>query len=135
MTLRMNFACVAMAASALIMADVAAAPAAMRSCNAEPWRCRYASDGRQYFHAYGARESASTVTGAGNAAGAGAWGCGATDGVATGRSWGFANQAAASSRALAGCKKYSTQGSCRVVSCSPAVKTYADAHAAWFSKP
>jgi hypothetical protein len=61
-----------------------------------------------------------------------AWGCGTTDGVATGRSWGFRNQAAASFRALAECSQRSTRGGCRVVSCSSSVNTYYDAHVTWF---
>ncbi|HLN39108.1 MAG TPA: hypothetical protein VK337_15105 [Xanthobacteraceae bacterium] len=46
MTLRMDLAYVALAALALLMADVAAARAAMRLCNAQPSLCRYSSDGR-----------------------------------------------------------------------------------------
>ena len=63
MTLRMDLAYVALAALALLIADVAAARAAMRSCNAEPQRCRYSSDGRQYFHAYGSRTAAGGTSG------------------------------------------------------------------------
>jgi hypothetical protein len=62
------------------------------------------------------------------------WGCGATDGAATGRSWGFRNQIAASHRALAECAQRSKGGHCRIVSCNPSVNTYDDAHSAWFSQ-
>src|SRR5690348_7759597 len=62
------------------------------------------------------------------------WGCGATDSVATGRSWGFRNQTAASHRALAECAQRSKGGHCRIVSCSSSVTTYEDAHVAWFSQ-
>jgi hypothetical protein len=76
---------VVLAALALLIADVAAAQAAMRLCNAQPWRCRYSSGGRQYFYGAGSNRpiwSATSSTGA-------AWGCGATDGAARGRSWNF----------------------------------------------
>jgi hypothetical protein len=122
MTLRMDLAYVALAALALLIADVAAARAAMRSCNAEPQRCRYSSDGRQYFHAYGSRTAAG-----GAAASSQAWGCGATDGTARGRSWGFPNQASASLRALSECAKRGTH--CHLVSCSPSIHNYYEAQA------
>jgi hypothetical protein len=61
------------------------------------------------------------------------WGCGATDGVSTGRSWGFQSQTAASYRALAECAQRSKRGHCRVAGCSPSVNTYSDAHVTWFS--
>ena len=122
MTSRMDLAYVALAALALLIADVAAARAAMRSCNAEPQRCRYSSDGRQYFHAFGSRTAA-----AGTATGSQAWGCGATDGTARGRSWGFPNQASASLRALSECAKRGTH--CHLVSCSPSIHNYYEAQA------
>jgi hypothetical protein len=125
MTLRMNLAYVALAALALLIADVAAARAAMRLCNAEPWRCRYSSDGRQYFYAAGSPIPVST--GAGTATSSQAWGCGATDGVARGRSWGFPNKAAASLRALSECAKRSAR--CHIVSCSPSIHNYNEAQA------
>jgi len=132
MTFRRDLACTAMAALALIISDVAA-HAAMRSCNAEPWRCRYGPDGRGYFYAY-PHAPPSTVTGpASSGHVVGAWGCGATDGKATGRSWGHANQASASYRALAACAERSVRGGCHVVSCSPSVHNYTEAHVAWFS--
>src|ERR1700685_1492183 len=102
MTLRRDLAYVAIATLALMIADVTAARAAMRSCNAEPQRCRYSSDGRLYFHAYGSR----TAVGA-TATSSQAWGCGATDGTARGRSWNYPNRASASLRALAACARRS----------------------------
>ena len=125
MRLRMDLAYVALAALALLMADVAAARAAMRSCNAEPQRCRYSSDGRQYFHAYGSR----TVAG-GTAASSQAWGCGATDGTARGRSWNYPTRAGASLRALAACARRSPH--CHIVSCSPSIHNYDEAQATLF---
>jgi hypothetical protein len=125
MTLRMDLAYVALAALALLIADVAAARAAMRLCNAEPQRCRYSSDGRQYFHAFGSRTAA-----AGTATGSQAWGCGATDGTARGRSWNFSNRTAASFRALSECAKRSPH--CHIVSCSASVHSYDEAQATLF---
>jgi hypothetical protein len=135
MTLRMNLAYVALAALALLLADVATVRAAMVLCNAQPWKCRYSSDGRQYFY-YGAgsRVSVSTATpstGAGTATNSDAWGCGATDGTARGRSWGFPNKAAASFRALSECAKRSTH--CHIVSCSSSVHNYNEAGAILYS--
>ena len=126
MTLRMNLAYVALAALALLIADVAAAHAAMRLCNAQPWRCRYSSDGRQYFYGENANRPISSATSSTGAA----WGCGATDGVARGRSWGFPNKAAASLRALSECAKRSTH--CHIVSCSPSIHNYYEAQATLF---
>jgi hypothetical protein len=123
MALRMNLAYVALAALALLIADVAAAHAAMRSCNAQPWLCRYSSDGRQYFHVEGSRVATSNATSSTGAA----WGCGATDGTAKGRSWNFSNKAAASFRALSECAKRSTH--CHIVSCSPSIYNYDEAQA------
>jgi hypothetical protein len=125
MRLRMDLAYVALAALALLIADVAAARAAMRSCNAEPQRCRYSSDGRQYFHAFGSRSTAG-----GTATSNQAWGCGATDGTARGRSWNFSNRAAASLRALSECAKRSPH--CHIVSCSASVHNYDEAQATLF---
>jgi hypothetical protein len=125
MTLRMNLAYVALATLVLLIANVAAARAAVRSCNAEPQRCRYSSDGRQYFHAFGSR-----TTAGGAATGSHGWGCGATDGTARGRSWNFSNRAAASFRALSECAKRSPH--CHIVSCSPSVHSYDEAQATLF---
>ena len=133
MTLRMDLAYVALAALALLIADAAATHAAMRSCNAQPWLCRYSSDGRQYFHIEGSRmpvSAATSSTGAGTATSSHAWGCGATDGQARGRSWGFPNKTAASLRALSECAKRSTH--CHIVSCSPSIHNYDEAQATLF---
>jgi hypothetical protein len=128
MTSRMHLAYVAMTALALLIADAAAVRAAMYLCNAQPWRCRYSSDGRQYFHL---ESTATPSTGAGTATSSQAWGCGATDGTARGRSWGFPNRAAASFRALSECAKRSTH--CHIVSCSSSVHNYNEAGAILYS--
>jgi hypothetical protein len=135
---RMKVAYVALAALALLIADVAAVHAATKICDVMPWRCRYNADGRKYYWtpdrhmpAYGA--TSSTGASAGAATGGHAWGCGATDGVARGRSWGFPNKASASFRALSECTKRSTQASCRIVSCSASVHSYYEAHVTWFA--
>jgi hypothetical protein len=130
MNLRMELAYVAMAALAVMIFDVTSGRAAMMTrCNAQPERCRYSPDGRNYFYSSDRRMPQSTATTSTRAA----WGCGATDGHSTGRSWGFANRAAASYRALAECTQRSTHGPCHVVSCNPSVTTYGDAQVAWFS--
>jgi hypothetical protein len=128
MTLRINLTYAATAAVVLILSDIAAAHAAMRLCNAQPERCRYASNGRQYFYPTGR----AMPTGVEGPAGAGTWGCAATDGTAKGRTWGFRNQAAASHLALSICERRSTGQSCRIVSCSAKVATSADAYATFF---
>src|ERR1700694_5022492 len=130
MTLRMDLAYVALAASALLIADVAAARAATKICDVMPWRCRYNADGRNYYwtpdrHMPGYSPTASA--GAGTATSSQAWGCGATDGTARGRSWGFPNKAAASFRALSECAKRSTH--CHIVSCSSSIHNYYEAQA------
>jgi hypothetical protein len=134
MTLRMKLAYVALAALALLIADVAAVRAATKICDVMPWRCRYNPDGRNYYWtpdrhmpAYGAASS----TGGGAATGSHAWGCSATDGQARGRSWGFPNKAAASFRALSECAKRSAH--CHILSCSPSVHNYYEAQATLFS--
>jgi len=114
-------------ALALIISDVTAARAIPR-CYVMPSRCRYSGEGRYYFYAPGRHIPDSTGTPR-----TGAWGCGATDGKATGRSWGFPNQASASYRALSECTKRSARGSCRVVSCSASVHSYYEAHVTWFA--
>ena len=130
MTIRMDLAYVALAALAVLIADVTAARAATKICDVMPWRCRYEPDGRKYYWspgrhmpAYGATSS----TGAGTATGSQAWGCGATDGTARGRSWGFPNRPAASFRALSECAKRSTH--CHIVSCSASIHNYYEAQA------
>ena len=131
MTLRMDLAYVALTALALLIADVTAARAATKPCDVMPWRCRYNSDARRHFYPLGYRmpEGAATTPATG-----GAWGCGATDGVVRGRSWGFPNKASASFRALSECTKRSTQASCRIVSCSASVHSYYEAHVTWFTE-
>lgn len=149
MTLRMELAYAAMAALALMMCDVAAARAAMRLCNAQPERCSYGSDGRYYFHiserrvphspattstkTTSTKTTSTKITSTRTTSSSAAWGCGATDGHSTGRSWGFANRSAATYRALAECTQRSGHGPCHVVSCSSSIATYGDAHPAWFS--
>ena len=130
MTLRMNLTCAAMAALALVLAEVATVHAAgvQTLCNAQPERCRYASNGTQYFYPTGRR----MPTGVEGPSGGGSWGCAATDGTARGRTWGFSNQGAASHLALSICERRSAKQSCRIVSCSSKVKTSADAYATFF---
>ena len=130
MTLRMDLAYVALAALALLIADVAAAHAATKIWDVMPWRCRYEPDGRNYYWSPGRHMPAYSATpssGAGTASSGQAWGCGATDGQARGRSWGFPNKAAASYRALSECAKRSTH--CHIVSCSPSIHNYYEAQA------
>ena len=137
MTLRMDVAYLALAILALTVSDVAATRAATKPCDVMPERCRYNALGRRIFHPPGHSMLVSTAaspSGAGNPTHRGAWGCGATDGVATGRSWGFSNKTAASYRALAECRLRSTQQQCRLVSCSRFVKTSGDAQLTWFSE-
>jgi hypothetical protein len=136
MRLRTDLAYVALAALALLIADVAAVRAATKPCDVMPWRCRYNSDARRHFYPLSRHMpewSATHSISAGTATGSQAWGCGATDGVARGRSWGFPNKASASFRALAECTKRSTQVSCRIVSCSASVHSYYEAHVTWFA--
>jgi hypothetical protein len=127
MKLRMDLACIALTALVLLIADVAAAQAAMRLCNAQPWRCRYSPDGRQYFYAEGSNRPISSATSSTGAA----WGCGATDGVARGRSWNFSNRSAALFRALSECAKRSPR--CHLITCSASIHNYDEAQAAFFS--
>jgi hypothetical protein len=123
MTLRMDLAYVALAALALLIADVAAAHAATKICDVMPWRCRYEPDGRNYYWSPGRHMPAYGSASSSNQA----WGCGATDGQARGRSWGFPNKAAASFRALSECAKRGTH--CHIVSCSPSIHNYYEAQA------
>ena len=127
MTLRMDLAYVALAAMALLIADVAAVRAATKICDVMPWRCRYDPDGRNYFWTPDRHMPGTPSTSAGTATSSHAWGCGATDGQARGRSWGFPNKAAASFRALSECAKRSTH--CHIVSCSPSIHNYYEAQA------
>ena len=133
MTIRMDLAYVALAALALLIADVAAVQAATKICDVMPWRCRYNPDGRKYYwtpdrHMPG--YSATPSTDAGTATGSQAWGCGATDGTARGRSWNFSNRTAASLRALSECAKRSPH--CHITSCSASVHNYDEAQATLF---
>jgi hypothetical protein len=139
MTTRMNLGYVAIAALALTITNVATVHAATKICDVMPWRCRYEPDGRKYYWspgrhmpAYPAAAHASS-TGSGQVTTTHGWGCGATDGTARGRSWGFPNQASASLRALSECTKRSSHASCHIVSCSPSVHNYDEAQVAWFS--
>ena len=131
MTIRMDFAYVALAAMAVLIADVTAAHAATKICDVMPWRCRYETDGRNYYWSPGHHMPAYGATAAGTATGSQAWGCGATDGTARGRSWGFPNRAAASFRALSECAKRRTH--CHIVSCSSSVHNYNEAGAILYS--
>src|SRR5260370_39354258 len=102
MTLRMDLAYVVLAALALLIADVAAAQAATKICDVMPWRCRYDPDGRNYYwtpdrHMPGDAQTSSHS--AGTATTPQAWGCGAADGVARGRSGEIFDTGAASFRA------------------------------------
>ena len=124
MTSRMVVAYVAMAALALMLSGVAAARAAVQNCSIYPERCRYGANGVYYFYPQGYRMPQST---GGPATIRAAWGCGATDGTARGRSWGFPNRTAASLRALSECAKRSTH--CHIVSCSPSIHNYDEAQA------
>ena len=149
MTLRINLACAAMAALALIVTGVTTAGAAVQisdgqvhyeplgyrmpdstgtprirvaqsgNCIGGPWRCHYGAEGRLHW---GARAPDANRA---------AWGCGATDGQAKGRSWAFPNRAAASYAALAACNRSSVQKTCRLVSCRTSVHSQFEAQAIW----
>jgi hypothetical protein len=62
MTLRMSFLHVAMATTALMIADVVAARAATKFCDIYPERCQYAADGIYYYYPLGYRMPGSTAT-------------------------------------------------------------------------
>jgi hypothetical protein len=119
MTLRMDLAGAAIAALALIMTGITTAHAQSGNCIGGPWRCHYNANGRLYFGAHPRNPDRA------------AWGCGATDGQVRGRSWNYANRAAASYRALAECARKATQGRCHIVSCRPAVHSSFEAVAIW----
>jgi len=127
MTLRMDFAWLAIAALGLIISDVSVARA-LSFCDVNPDRCRYSPSGKGYYYPrgrpmpQGLEPAFVERTGTGNAARTQAWGCGATDGKATGRSWGYRNKAAASYSALAACTQRSARASCHIVSCSSSVR-------------
>ena len=113
-----------MAALALVISGVVAARAAVQNCSIYPERCQYGANGVYYFYPQGYRMP---VPGAATSTNRAAWGCGATDGTARGRSWGFPNQASASLRALSECAKRGTH--CHLVSCSPSIHNYYEAQA------
>jgi hypothetical protein len=126
----------ALAALAVIIADVPTARAFLDACDVTPSRCQYGADGRWYFYPPGYRMPGSNEAPRGRAVQApirAAWGCGATDGKARGRSWGFPNRAAASYRALSECSKHGAPGRCRILSCSAAVHSQYEAHTLWFT--
>jgi hypothetical protein len=58
----MSFVHVAMATSALMIADVVAARAATKFCDIYPERCQYAADGIYYYYPQGYHMPGSTVT-------------------------------------------------------------------------
>jgi hypothetical protein len=58
----MSFLHVAIATSALMMADVVAARAATKFCDIYPERCQYAADGIYYYYPLGYRMPGSTAT-------------------------------------------------------------------------
>jgi len=89
------------------------------NCIGGPWRCHYGSEGRLHW---GARAPDANRP---------AWGCGATDGKARGRSWGFPNRPAAMYGALAACNRSSVQKTCRLVSCRAGVHSQFEAQAIW----
>jgi len=121
MTARMVLAYGAMAALALMISGVSAARAATKFCDIYPERCQYSGNGVNYYYPLGYRMPGST-------AGA-AWGCRATNGKGSGRSWGFASRAEAADGALTGCRRLNNAEACRVVSCRPAVGAREEAHA------
>jgi hypothetical protein len=108
-----------------MISGVSAARAATKFCDIYPARCQYSGNGVNYYYPLGYRMPTSTA--APEAAARAAWGCGATDGQARGRSWGFPNRTAASLRALSECAKRSTH--CHIVSCSPGIHNYYEAQA------
>jgi len=89
------------------------------NCIGGPWRCHYGAEGRLHW---GARAPDPNRA---------AWGCGATDGKAKGRSWAFPNRAAASYAALAACNGRSVQKTCRLLSCRTSVHSQFEAQAIW----
>jgi hypothetical protein len=133
MTLHRDWLCAAMAAAALTIADVSAARA-LTFCDIYPQRCRYSPSGRGYYYPQGQRMPEGLEpafierTGTGNAARGPAWGCAATEGTSRlPTSWGYPSRAAAAGAALDACKRGSTGGSCRIISCSSGVKSREEA--------
>jgi hypothetical protein len=133
---RRRVVCLAMAAAVLLGLDVRAVRA-MVNCNISANACMYGAHGKLWFVPNGwpraARRTVSFTTEASrSSSGDHRWGCGATDGTAKGRSWGYSNKTAASYRALAECSR-KTSGSCHIMSCSASVYSQADAPSAWFN--
>jgi len=127
MTSRMAY--VAIAALALMMSGAAHA---LSFCDIYPNRCQYTPSGKGYYYPHGYRlPSEMPGFGAGNAASTQAWGCVATDGKATGGSWGLANRAAASYGALYACARRG--GHCHIITCSSSVHNRDEARAILFS--
>src|SRR5580692_10049602 len=116
MTSRMNLAYVAIAALALITSDVSAARA-LSFCDIYPQRCRYSPSGRGYYYPQGQRmpeglepafiERNRTGSAASTQARS-SWGCAATNGKTTGRSWSLSSRATAAEGALTGCSPANT---------------------------
>jgi hypothetical protein len=131
MTSRMDLAGAAMAALALIISGVTTAHA-LNICYVNPSRCYYGYDGRYYYSPPGyPRTMMPGGARAVRSPNGAAWGCGATDGKARGRSWNSPNRAAAAHAALAACDRFSPGGKCRIISCSPSVHTIYDAQTIW----
>ena len=121
MTLRTGLTYGAMAALALMISDVSAARAATKFCDIYPARCQYSGNGVNYYYPLGYRMP-------GSSSGA-AWGCRATNGKGSGRSWGYPSRAEAADGAMTGCRRLNNSEACRIVSCSPSVGTREEAHA------
>jgi hypothetical protein len=131
MSLRMDFAWVAVAALGLIISDVRAGRA-LTFCDIYPNRCQYTPSGKGYYYPLGYRLPSETPGfGAGNVASGQAWGCVAKDGKVTGGSWGMPNRNSASYGALYACARLG--GHCHVVSCSPSIHSRYEAHAVLLS--
>jgi hypothetical protein len=124
MTLRRALAYVATAVLTLMLSGVSAARAATQFCDIYPERCQYSGNGVYYYYPQGYR-----VGSAGTSSAGGSWGCAATNRKSTGRSWGAPSRAVAADNALTGCRQGNTGETCRVVSCSPSVRTRDEAHA------
>ena len=122
MTARMVLAYVAMAALALMLSGVSAARAATQFCDIYPERCQYSGNGVHYYYPQGYRVGSAGAP-------AGTWGCAATDGKMTARTWGYPSRAAAADGVLTGCRERNSAGTCRVISCSASVRTRDEAHA------
>jgi hypothetical protein len=127
MALRRKFAWVAIATLGLIISNVSVGRA-LTFCDIYPNRCQYTPSGKGYYYPLGYRLPSETPGfGRGNVASGQAWGCVATDGRNSGRSWGMPNRSAASYGALLGCTKLG--GQCHVVSCSASIRSRYEAHA------